>query len=433
MTDFTTLNSDAQKLIDAAVAAQKSNDDATIADLRAQLAAYEASSNTTPTPASVSDAAFSYSGTWNTASGEHWTSSVGAKATIKFTAATGGSTFSLRGVKDTSNGSVSVAFDGGTAVNVNEQGTNTPNATMYTSGVLAAGAHTAVVTVTGADGSITGADISNGTFTAPTTGSTGGTTTGGNTYGTGGSLIGGPASTSNASGYAPPTADAFSGYTQTISQDFNTAAAEGQFGSKYPGWNGYDGVQDGNVSGLTWQSAQISATSGVLTLRNTDKSHCQAFTPIIPGTGAWNTQAQLYGKYVIRMKSRGAKGFKIAFLLWPTDGNWNEGEVDFPEGNIIGGTMTANSHNVTGNPVDGDYSDSGVRIDDGNWHTLMTEWDPTSVKFSIDGKVFHTTTNTSYIPKNNMRWDLQVETSPDQSVAGTAYVDIDWVAQYKKN
>lgn len=392
------------------------------------------------TPNSISDAGFTYAGTWNIATAEHWTSTIGATATVQVTAATGGSTFALRGKRDSSNGSVSVAIDGGTAVSVSEAGTTTNNATLYTSPVLAAGAHTIVVKVTGSDGSVQGADLSNGVFTAP---SSGGTTpppptgtSGSNTTGGGGGIIGGAANSSQASGYNPPTADAFPGYTQTISQDFGTAAAEGQFGTKYPGWNGYDGIPDGNVQGLTWESAQISAANGVLTLRNSGgKAHCQAITPIIPGTGAWNVQAQKYGKYVIRFKSRGNTGYKIAFLLWPSDGNWNSGEVDFPEGNLVGDStgMTANSHNVTGNPVDGIYKASGVRVDDGNWHTATMEWDATSVKFAMDGTVFSTVTNTAYIPSVNMRWDLQVETSPDQATGGTTYVDIDWMAQYKKN
>lgn len=430
MTDFTQLDAEAQRLIDAAVAQQKSTDDATISDLRAQLAACQAGSGGTTTPpatqptvsATVTDAAGSSTLNWtvnngpisgltgwhvardgNDANGSGpWGTDLAATATsFQFLSLVGGTTYNLS-VAPIVNGTA------GTAKTVQ--------------------AHP------------TAASTGGGTTPPPTTPpATGGSNTLAN-----GNIIGGAAKTGG-SGLLPPTADAFSGYTQILTEDFDTNFPEGQLGAVLPRWDGYQGQPDGNVAGLTWDTKQVSAAGSVVTMRNSGgTAHCQAITPIFRDAansgGSWNTQAVKYGKFSIRLKARGQQGYKIAFLLWPTDGDWNKGEIDYPEGDLISAspsepwTMTANSHNVAGNPVDGKYKDSNVAIDDGKWHTATIDWDATGVRFYMDGVLFHNVTDPNYIPTTPMRWELQAETTPGQVLPNnTAYVDIDWVAAYKKN
>ena len=52
------------------------------------------------------------------------------------------------------------------------------------------------------------------------------------------------------------------------------------------------------------------------------------------------------------------KNYKAAPLLWPASDKWEEGEVDFPEGNLSG-TATAYNHKV------GDPSKNDVEIQTG--------------------------------------------------------------------
>jgi hypothetical protein len=397
------------------------------------------------TSASVTDAGFGYNGAWQsvTSPSEHYSSVVGDTATLNFTVGTGGSTLSIIGVQDTSNGAFKIAIDGGTQTTVSENGANQQQTTFWTSGTLAAGQHTAVITVATPDVSIQGASLTRGSFTAPA-GSTGGSGTGTTppTTGTGGGTIGGGSSSSNPSGQSPPTATAFSGFTRVYVEDYNTDVSLPNFGvTAYQGQNGYEGITSG-ASGTKWTSKTTTTVSGgAVHLRNfmqNGVAQCGALTPLTTNPSAsWNQQGQLYGKWVARIRSSSTVGFKVAFLLWPTSGNWPDGEIDYPEANL-NGTVGYSTHNVVGNPEDQvwGYDPSGTKFGDGQWHTYTFTWTSTAVTFELDGKVIKTVTDSSYIPKNPMRWDLQCEistdgTKPTSSSDGT--VDVDWIAQYRLN
>lgn len=400
---------------------------------------------TTPaTPSSADGSAFAYSGTWTVltdGSGEHYTSSVGATATLAFSVAAGGGTLAIRGVQDPTNGSFSISIDGGQAVQVTETGTHTSNKTVWTSGTLAAGTHTAVLTCTSADFSLQGADLSSGIFTAAAS-SGGSTGTGGGPVVSGTGVIGGAAG--GPSGYLPPSSSAFgSGYSAVISQDFSTDAALGSFGSVYSGWNGYDGGRS-DASGTNWGSTtSMSVSSGVLRMRcfvpggNVANIQAPALTPVTPGLTA-HQMGQLYGKFTIRFKTTldagSAKGFKVAFLMWPTSDVWNEGELDFPEANL-NGPIGYSTHYI-GHPADNEWGYTSVQMADGNWHTATIHWEPTSIQFELDGAVVASYTDPAVIPTTRMRWDLQTEKSTDGTAVATnadGSIYIDWVVQYKKN
>ncbi|MGN6446091.1 family 16 glycosylhydrolase [Amnibacterium sp.] len=239
------------------------------------------------------------------------------------------------------------------------------------------------------------------------------------------------------SGSAMPAANAYPGWTRVIAQNFDTDAALGSFASKYPGWAGYDGSTSG-ASGTTWNSSTTMSVSGsVLRMRNwmsNGKAQAGALTPIVPGTGSWNQQGQTYGKYVVRFKADSVKGFKVAWLLWPTSNNWSSGEVDFPEANLDGAVGWA-AHNVLGNPSDQTWGATATRMADGKWHTATTTWEPGRITYELDGSVVKTVTDPTYLPTQPMRWDLQNETSTDgtspaANADGSVYID--WVAQYKR-
>src|SRR3954452_25409842 len=128
-------------------------------------------------PASVSNTGFTYAGTWGSVSGENYSKEIGATATLKFTIDASGGTVSLRSVKNSNNGYAGVSIDGGSETQADlyslSQVNNTP---VYTSPTLTAGQHTMKVRVTGNKASlskntfvsVTGADVSNGSFGATT-------------------------------------------------------------------------------------------------------------------------------------------------------------------------------------------------------------------------------------------------------------------------
>lgn len=115
--------------------------------------------------ASAPDTAFTYTGSWTGTTGEHYSGSAGASAKINFNVDAGGGTFSLKGTKNGSNKTVSLAIDAGAPVNISESSaTQQTGVVVYTSPALAAGAHTATVKVVTPYGSLAGATLSNGSF-----------------------------------------------------------------------------------------------------------------------------------------------------------------------------------------------------------------------------------------------------------------------------
>jgi hypothetical protein len=150
--------------------------------------------------------------------------------------------------------------------------------------------------------------------------------------------------------------------------------------------------------------------------------------PLIPGASSSN--GQLYGMYSVRMKSDPVAGYKTAFLLWPDSESWpQDGEIDFPEGDVDG-TVGAYMHHqgaTSGSQQDG-YSSTTTYT---SWHTYTIEWTPSYVKFLIDGQVIGDSTDTSNIPDTPMHWVLQTESDlsgvkPAASASGN--LQIAWVA-----
>lgn len=239
------------------------------------------------------------------------------------------------------------------------------------------------------------------------------------------------AATVPSSGSAVPTTD-LAGWDLVLAEDFTRDAALGQFDSVYPGWSGYDGARDTSRNGTYNSDAVVSVSNGVV-----DKHlHSQggaaqvaALTPAINGR-AWD--GQLYGRYSVRFRADNVPGYKIAWLLWPSNDDWTQGEIDFPEADLDS-TISGFSHDVNGNPSRNAWHvDTGSSMND--WHTATIEWTPESVTFVLDGKA-QSTSDRSAIPQDPMRWVLQTETALDggaPSAGASGHVQVDWVAAWAR-
>jgi hypothetical protein len=196
-------------------------------------------------------------------------------------------------------------------------------------------------------------------------------------------------------------------------------------------WAYPDGWPDHHTG--TYEPSQVlSIHNGVLDFdlhTSGDTPLVAAVEPKIPGGVASN--GLQYGAYAIRFKSDVLPGYKTAFLLWPDSEKWpTDGEIDFPEGNLNsdidaamhfqGGTSLTSQNTYTTKTT---YS---------GWHTAVTEWTPTQVKFILDGKVVGD--SVAAIPDTPMHWVLQAETvrgpAPQASVGGNIYVA--WIAAYAR-
>lgn len=226
-----------------------------------------------------------------------------------------------------------------------------------------------------------------------------------------------------ASGVAMPVGN-LPGWKQVFADDFATDVARGSFPGPYASkWTAYDGFTDSSGAGRYSMSA-ISASGGAMDLYlHTENGQAISAAPAPIIGSKW--KGQTYGRYTVRFKSDPIPGYKAAWLLWPDSGNWNQGEINFPEGGLSS-TIFAFNHCV-GNPASNCYYFDTKTAYTG-WHTATVEWSPGKLTFNLDGK---TGTTTSSIPTSPLHWILQTETDGGKPAASAAgHIQIDWVAAY---
>ena len=233
------------------------------------------------------------------------------------------------------------------------------------------------------------------------------------------------------SGELMPVGD-LPGWRQVFADDFTTDVPVGQFpgqvyGNKftvYPDGTPDTAGQSGGSSGY-YPSKVVSVSNGILNLylhTENGVKMAAAILPVLPGN-------HLYGKYTIRFRSDAVQGFKVAWLLWPDSENWpQDGEIDFPEGNLSE-TIGAYMHHQNGT-FGSDQDAYASQATFTSWHTTSIEWTPTQVKFILDGNVIGT--STSRIPSTPMHWVIQTKSClvdcPSNATDGN--VQIDWLTAY---
>ena len=229
------------------------------------------------------------------------------------------------------------------------------------------------------------------------------------------------------SGVAAPRGN-LAGWTQTYVEDFTTNVATGAWPGAYTNhWYAYDdGSHDTSRNGTYMPSKVLSVHDGVLdySVRTENGQHLVA-APVMK-----DTYGQIYGRYSVRFRSDRLPGYKNAWLLWPDTERWpDDGEIDFPEGNLDG-TIGAFSHYASATGGQDQFSTSSTFSE---WHTATIEWLPGKVTFTLDDRVLGSSTRD--VPNTAMHWVLQTETAleggaPTAGVAG--HVLVDWVALYKR-
>ncbi|GAA2005813.1 glycoside hydrolase family 16 protein [Nakamurella flavida] len=238
-----------------------------------------------------------------------------------------------------------------------------------------------------------------------------------------------PAPAVSAGGSSMPVGN-LSGWRQIFTEDFRTDQAEGRFPGVYAAnWKSYDGFPDTHKNG--WYNQDIiSVHDGYLDMRLHSKNGMpQGAAPIPLLDDSGKVTGQTYGRYSVRFKADKLPDYGMGWLLWPTSGNWNDGEIDFPEGDL-GKTIHGYNH-CLGNPsVNCAIVETGVPFA-GGWHTATLEWTPSRITFILDGVTYRTTTKS--VPSKPMQWVLQTASAgtPADSTAG--HVLIDWVSIYAWN
>lgn len=228
------------------------------------------------------------------------------------------------------------------------------------------------------------------------------------------------------SGVAMPVGD-LPGWRQEFTDDFTTPVALGGFPGPYAAkWTGYDGGPDASGNGVFAQKI-LSVHDGALDMylhTENGKALGAAPTPKITGN---EYEGQVYGRYSVRFRSDSLPNFGTGWVLWPDSNNWDEGEVDFPEGSL-NNYMTGFVHCIGHGQDNCSWVFSPVKFAPA-WHTATIDWRPGSVTFYLDNQNVLTTTTS--VPTAKLHWILQTATNggvPNATTAG--HLLIDWTVAY---
>jgi hypothetical protein len=218
-------------------------------------------------------------------------------------------------------------------------------------------------------------------------------------------------------------------WQRVFADDFTTPVPIGGFlTSEYKNrWMSYDGFGDTSGVGRYEPNKVLSVKDGALDyFLHTENGVPLGAAPVPLVGGKWG--GQQYGRFSLRFRADALHGFGNGWLLWSDANNWNDGEIDMPEGDLDG-TIHGYNHCV-GNPrTNCMVADTGAAWT--SWHTATVEWVPGRVTFFLDGKQVGTSTNS---PTAAMHMVLQTCTTGVKPAADTAgHVQIDWVTidQYR--
>lgn len=194
-------------------------------------------------------------------------------------------------------------------------------------------------------------------------------------------------------------------------------------------WAVYNNPNNGDDSRI---SSNVVVHDGMVTLHSRWNASLGEWTHA--GMCACNRPdlIQKYGKYEVRMRASASHN-RVVALLWPSTG-WPP-EVDFTKmggGDGAEGTRQTNTQTLH-------YSASNQQIhsqydaDMTAWHTVGVEWTPGVIKYTLDGTVTKTISDTTAVPSQTM-W-LGLQTGYQTGVSHSDHsedtrFDVDWVKIY---
>jgi hypothetical protein len=221
----------------------------------------------------------------------------------------------------------------------------------------------------------------------------------------------------------PPWPTKVAGWRLTYGTDFP--------GSRLPsGWYAYTGEPGGDPYG-NWVSSNVSVSGGALHLLATSSAQ---------GGVQFYNNPQTYGMYLVRMKGDDEPGLSINNLaiLWPAQqGVWPP-EVDFFQD--LGGSRQSFSASLHPGPSGNGgccVIASPTQDSDGTaWHTYGVQWTPTTITYTIDGRVWARVSPSSLRsgtqwPDIPMNLTLQSQNQDTPQPDGTIEtMTVAWVAEY---
>lgn len=223
------------------------------------------------------------------------------------------------------------------------------------------------------------------------------------------------------------------GWRAVFAEDFSQPASLGQFLDTYSNFDAYPypwtdtSRQVRSNPGYYHPEKTLSAIGGVLDAWLHYDSQLGKYLVAAPMP---NLPQMTYGRFSMRLRADAIPGYKIAPLLWPDSERWpDDGEIDFPEGDLDGTALSAFHHYAR---AAGGQDVFSAGVNPGGWHVYETLWSPGRVEFLVDGRSIGV--STAYVPDKPMHWVLQMETHIESNAPSTSaqgHVQIDWVKAYQ--
>lgn len=218
-----------------------------------------------------------------------------------------------------------------------------------------------------------------------------------------------------------------------LAQDFDRDAAHGELLAVYPAMAEYRGFRDTSGKGLYHPDEVVSVHDSTLDFHLRSEDGQPLVATVLPA----GYRSYTHQRVSIRYRASNAPGYKFVMLLWPLSGDWNEGEIDWPEGDLGGdvrpvsavpGSFDAAERTMRFLPEDAPTVPGGQE----DWHVATVEWTVEAVRFWWDGELVASTTGA--VPTVPMRVTLQAETAIDDAhvpADSDGHVLVDWVVAYR--
>ncbi len=188
-----------------------------------------------------------------------------------------------------------------------------------------------------------------------------------------------------------------------------------------------------------YDPANVYASDGLLNLRTKYENGQWSSAGVSGHPGFTASQ----GKWEVRARFDRAVGIGYVFLLYPADGSWPP-EIDIAEGRVNGPEVMGVYHWDADNKQEPHFTQVP---DMTQWHTYGVEIEGNSIRYTIDGDVWGTVTNSSITTKQ--LW-LGFQTGamdpngsaneyetipggvPNSQTPASSVVQIDWAAHYRR-
>jgi putative cell wall-binding protein len=252
-----------------------------------------------------------------------------------------------------------------------------------------------------------------------------------------------PPSSSGSRCAIPMPSSAPAGWTRKVTSTFSETTPLGQWPGPVAGasWRSRTaGAKDSSGRGTYDSSKTVSEANGLLDVwihsevpsrpRVHDPAGQRYVAALLPRIGATKG-----ARISICMRADVIPGYKLAYLLWPSEGPGNyHGEIDFPELRLVGLPATPKAFmHYAPKPSSGkaqDYYETGAAVQ--QWHAYTIEWNPKAAtpyaKFYLDGRLIGT--STKYVPTITMQYIMQMETfvsGQDLPAPAQGHIQVDWI------